>query len=452
MTRRYPAYRASGVEWLGEVPEGWDVVCLKHGCHVFPSNVDKHTIDGEIPVLLCNYTDVYYNDVITPDLAFMAATAKPEEIEKFTLQVGDVVFTKDSETSDDIGIAALITQELPGVVCGYHLSIARPHPNAYGPFIKRFFDSMSAKAYFEVNANGLTRVGLGQYAIDNLPLPLPPLPEQRAIAGFLDRETAKIDALVAEQRRLIDLLREKRQAVISHAVTRGLNPKAPLKPSGIDWLGDVPEGWEVVRLKSVLAEPLKYGANEAAADDDPDQPRFVRITDIDGRGRLREDTFRSLPYATAEQYLLEAGDILLARSGATVGKSFLYSAAWGQCCYAGYLIRARPKKSKVLPDFLYLYAQSDFYWQYLGSNQIQSTIQNFNAEKYSNLWLPLPPISDQAAIVAKMKDGAATFDTLTATADSAITLLQERRAALISAAVTGKIDVRASAPTETEAA
>ena len=263
--KRYPAYRDSGVEWLGEVPEGWQVVRLKHGCNVFPSNVDKHTIEGEIPVSLCNYTDVYYRDVITADIAFMQASARPEEIEKFTLQVGDVIFTKDSETADDIGISALVTEELPGVVCGYHLSIARPRRGVHGPFVKRFFDSGFAKASFEVSANGLTRVGLGQYAIDNVVFLLPPLREQTVIAAFLDVETAKIDGLVAEQRRLIDLLREKRQAVISHAVTRGLNPTAPLKPSGIDWLGDVPSHWTAPLSFKRVADRVVVGIAEAAA-------------------------------------------------------------------------------------------------------------------------------------------------------------------------------------------
>ncbi|WP_323033085.1 restriction endonuclease subunit S [Paracoccus sp. (in: a-proteobacteria)] len=240
----YPAYKDSGVEWLGEVPEGWEVLDLKHLCYVFPSNVDKHSHPDETPVQLCNYTDVYYNDRITASLKFMEATATDAEIAKFSLRVGDVIFTKDSETADDIGIAAIVSEELPGIVCGYHLSIARPNDGVDGRFIKAFFNSAAAKGYFAVSANGLTRVGLGQSAINNLQLAVPPLPEQRAIAAFLDRETAKIDGLIEEQRRLIALLAEKRQATISHAVTRGLNPSARLKPSGVDWLGDVPEGWE----------------------------------------------------------------------------------------------------------------------------------------------------------------------------------------------------------------
>ena len=237
---RYPAYKDSGVEWLGEVPGHWDVKRLKQACHVFPSNVDKKSYDGETPVKLCNYTDVYYNDTIAAETDFMAATATQEQIAKFTLRSGDTIITKDSETADDIAIAAYVPEDLPGVICGYHLSMIRPTQATSGAFVKRLFDSSYVKSCVAVRANGLTRVGLGQYEIDNLDLPFPPLSEQTQIAAFLDRETAKIDALVAEQQRLMVLLKEKRQAVISHAVTKGLDPDAPMKPSGIEWLEEVP--------------------------------------------------------------------------------------------------------------------------------------------------------------------------------------------------------------------
>lgn len=216
---RYPEYRPSGVEWLGEVPGHWEVKRLKQACHVFPSNVDKKSHDGETPVSLCNYTDVYYNETITADIEFMAATASTDQIAKFTLRAGDTIITKDSETADDIAIGAHVPADLPGVVCGYHLSMIRPLADTNGAFVKRLFDSTYVRSCVAVRANGLTRVGLGQYEIDNLELPFPPPEEQQSIAAFLDRETGKIDALVAEQENLIALLKEKRQAVISHAVT-----------------------------------------------------------------------------------------------------------------------------------------------------------------------------------------------------------------------------------------
>jgi type I restriction enzyme, S subunit len=170
--------------------------------------------------------------------------------------------------------------------------------------------------------------GIAVDVIVNLEIPVPPLHEQRAIADYLDRETAQLDGLVAAKERVLGLLAEKRRALITRAVTRGLDPCAPLRDSGIPWLGEIPAHWTATRMKFLATEPLAYGANEAALEDDPSFPRFVRITDVDSEGNLRDETFKSLPPEVAEPYLLRDGDVLLARSGATVGKAFIYKPAW----------------------------------------------------------------------------------------------------------------------------
>jgi type I restriction enzyme S subunit len=209
----------SGVEWLGEVPEHWEVRRFKHKTNIFPSNVDKKSYDDEISIKLCNYTNVYYSSSIKFDMDFMNATATEQQIRKFTLKAGDTIITKDSESSDDIAISAYVPKTLEGVICGYHLSIVRPKANVYGAFIKYLFDSRYAKSKFAVLANGLTRVGLGQYQLDNIEMPFPSFHEQQIIAQFLDQETTKIDDLIAESQNVIELLKERRSALISSAVT-----------------------------------------------------------------------------------------------------------------------------------------------------------------------------------------------------------------------------------------
>jgi type I restriction enzyme S subunit len=208
------------------------------------------------------------------------------------------------------------------------------------------------------------------------------------------------------------------------------------KVSGVEWLGEVPEGWEVRRLKNLVEEPLKYGANESAELDDRTLPRFVRITDIDDSGGLRDDTFKSLPEIVAEPYLLKQGDVLLARSGATVGKSFIYSTQWGPACFAGYLIRARLNQKVCLAQWLYYFCQTDGYWGYVIGSQIQATIQNVSAEKYANLYLPLPPLAEQTAIAAFLDRETAKIDELVAEQRRLMELLKEKRQAVISHAVT----------------
>ena len=273
-------------------------------------------------------------------------------------------------------------------------------------------------------------------------LSIPPDHEQQKIASFLDHETAKIDTLIAKQEKLIELLKEKRQAVISHAVTKGLNPNAPMRDSGVEWLGEVPEHWEVKKIKYIVKEPLLYGANEAAEDIDKSQPRFVRITDVDEDGTLRDDTFRSLPQEIALPYMLKDGDILLARSGGTVGKSFIYRNSWGSCCFAGYLIKASINEGIIDADWVYFNTLTNFYWDWIKSSQIQATIQNVSADKYNNFEIAIPSKDESREIIDFLFKSLKRFDDLTLKSESAIKLMQERKTALISAAVTGKIDVR----------
>jgi type I restriction enzyme, S subunit len=233
----YPEFKDAGGGWIGKIPMHWSANRLKFVANAFASNVDKKTKEGEIPVTLCNYTDVYYNDAVRADMPFMAATATQEQVNKFTLRAGDTIITKDSEDPNDIAVPTFVVQDMPGIICGYHLSVIRPTPMMSPGFLNKIFQCAFARAYFATRSNGLTRYGLGGQALDNVVFPIPSLEEQTQIAKFLDYETAKIDALIEKQQQLIALLKEKRQAVISHAVTKGLNPGAPMRDSGVEWLG-----------------------------------------------------------------------------------------------------------------------------------------------------------------------------------------------------------------------
>ena len=190
-----------------------------------------------------------------------------------------------------------------------------------------------------------------------------------------------------------------------------------------------------VRFKFTSDLPLKYGANAAAEFDNPEWPRFVRITDVTANGDLRENTFRSLPPEVARSYELEEGDILLARSGATVGKSFIYGPSWGMACFAGYLIRSRTS-SAYCPKFLYWYLQSAEYWAAIQSNLIQATIQNFSAEKYANIRVPSPCLEVQERIATFLDDKTAQIDALIEKKRALLDRLAEKRQAIITQAVT----------------
>lgn len=209
------------------------------------------------------------------------------------------------------------------------------------------------------------------------------------------------------------------------------------KKSGIPWLGEVPEHWEVKRLKFMLSEKLKYGANESAESDEPEQPRYIRITDIDEQGNLKDDTFKSLEFEKAKDYLLNVNDILLARSGATVGKSFLYKENLKNfACYAGYLIRARLDQKKFNANFVNYYFQSTGYWDWIKSVNIQATIQNVSAEKYNDFVLSVPTLIEQTAIAHYLDTKLGEIDALIDKQQMLLEKLAEQRTAVITHAVT----------------
>lgn len=214
------ALKPSGIEWLGEVPEHWEVALIKHVADVRFSGVDKHSHDHETPVRLCNYTDVYKNDRITDDMDLMRATATAAEIARLTLKAGDVILTKDSETPDDIGVPAWVPEDLPGVVCAYHLGLLRPVPDrVLGEFLFRAIGSARTAQQFHVLATGVTRFALGKHDVKNAVIALPPVEEQKAICHWITDECKPLDDAIARTEEEIKLIREYRDRLIADVVT-----------------------------------------------------------------------------------------------------------------------------------------------------------------------------------------------------------------------------------------
>ena len=214
------ALRPSGIEWLGEVPEHWEVALIKHVADVRFSGVDKHSHDHETPVHLCNYTDVYKNDRITDNMDFMRATATTSEIGRLTLKAGDVILTKDSETPDDIGVPAWVTDDLPGVVCAYHLGLLRPVPDrVLGEFLFRAIGSARTAQQFHVLATGVTRFALGKHDVKNAVITLPPVEEQTTICRWITDECKPLDDAITRTEDEIKLIREYRDRLIADVAT-----------------------------------------------------------------------------------------------------------------------------------------------------------------------------------------------------------------------------------------
>ncbi|BBL58857.1 hypothetical protein MKFW12EY_24700 [Methylomonas koyamae] len=219
----------SGFDWLGDIPEHWSITLLKHIADVRFSGVDKHSHDNEIPVRLCNYTDVYKNNEINAEMALMQATATPSEISRLTLQAGDVIITKDSETPEDIAIPAWVPESLPGVVCAYHLGLLRPDLNQLkGEFLFYAIGSSQVAEQLHVLATGVTRYALSKHDVKNAVIPLPPIEEQKSICTWIKNESGPLDDAIRSASEEIKLILEYRDRLIADVVTGQIDVR--------DWL------------------------------------------------------------------------------------------------------------------------------------------------------------------------------------------------------------------------
>ena len=427
--RAYPAYKDSGIEWIGQVPEHWKVARVKRLASL--RNERRNDVS----------TDTIYiglEDVEAGSGQYKPTNGSSRQSEDSTVGIfyeGDVLYGKLRPY-----LRKAIISEMAGC-CSTEFLVLRAEKTE-PRWLQEWLLTPDVTHQIESGCEGAKMPRADWGHIGSIEVVYPDQPEQAQILTTLDRETARIDALVEKKTRFIELLKEKRQALITHAVTKGLDPNVKMKNSGVEWIGQVPEHWEVKPFKYILSAPMSYGANESAESDDPNHPRYIRITDLTENGTLREDTFKTLPWDKAYSYLLSDGDILLARSGATVGKSFLYRETNGAACFAGYLIKASCNEEKALPKYIYAYLQSHSYWEYISGSNIQSTIQNVSAEKYSSMVLPVPQREEQATIAATLDRETARIDALIGKAEQSITLLKERRSAFITAAVTGQIDLR----------
>lgn len=424
----YSDYKESGVEWLGRIPSHWMIKRLKYVIRNISDKVNAK--ESELRYLGLENIESFTGKLI--DSVELESEGVGHEFQK-----NDVLFGKLRPY-----LAKVYLAEERGLSSTEAL-IFRASEKIHPKFLSYY--CLSQDFINEVNGTtfGSKMPRASWDDISSFSVCFPEIQEQQAISNYLDKKLAQIDTLITKQQALLEKLAEQRIALISNAVTKGLNPDVEMKESGVEWLGKIPLDWTIKRLKFLLVGKLKYGANESAESEDLGQPRYIRITDIDEKGNLRDETFKSLEIEKAQEYLLKDLDILLARSGATVGKSYLYHKnSVGSACYAGYLIRARLNFHKFDAEFVNYFLQSKNYWDWINSINIQSTIQNVSAEKYSDLVLAIPPLLLQKQIVQILKAEDLEFEITTNKGNELITLLKEYRSTLITQAVTGKIDVR----------
>jgi type I restriction enzyme, S subunit len=429
---KYSSYKDSGAKWLGDVPSHWNTLSNKYIFKIKKNQVGKKSKDYVLLSLTLN--GVIKRDMDNPQGKFPAEFDTYQEVKK-----GDFIFClfDVEETPRCVGLS-----DFDGMITGAY-TVMESNNNFDKNYLYYFYFNLDSDKRLKPLYTGL-RNTISKENFFSLKSFIPLKEEQTAIAAFLDRKTALIDQAVDIKKKQIELLKERRQILIHKAVTRGLNPNAKLKDSGVEWIGQIPEGWEVKKLKYCLINKLKYGANESGVEYNAILPRYVRITDFGQDGKLSEDNKLSLSWSQGEDYLLKDGDILFARSGATVGKTYQFRKSMsveGNYCFAGYLIKAESNHELILSDFLYLYTNSNLFNNWKEGIFNKATIENIGADKYSQLMVVIQPLIEQKEILEKFKIDNEKITNAISLKQQEIEKLKEYKATLINSAVTGKIKI-----------
>ena len=411
------------IDLFGEAPAHWRTMRLRQTVTACSNGVWGGEPRGDASDIVCVRVSDFDRlrlrvDLRHPTLRSVAQVHRRGRM----LARGDLLLEKSGGGENQpVGAVVLYDADTPAVCSNF---IARM-PMARG-FEPRYLCYLHAALfYLRVNCRSIHQTtgiqNLDSAAYLSEKVRIPDLAEQREMAADLDRKNAWVDQVVENKEHLLELLKQKRHALISHAI------------AGVK---GTPAHWPVTRLKFIRSGAFLYGANEPAVLEDRAAPRYIRITDLNDDGTLRDDTFQSLPEPLAARYLLQDGDILLARSGATVGKALRYRAEWGRACFAGYLVRLRPDRRKALPDYLYYYTQSQAFRHQVSECAVQSTIPNVSAERYANFSISLPPLEEQEAIVRFLDRRTRTLDSALRVVSRQLAKLREYRRALIVTAVT----------------
>ncbi len=445
---RYERYKDSGVEWIGEIPEGWNCKSLKYMLR--PGN-DGIKIGPFGSALKSEYltSDGYkvygQENVINDDFerGFRHIDEnKFQELEVYEILTGDLLITMMGTT----GLAKLVPSKIKKGIMDSHLIRVRPDDNQVHPIFLQVLINDSAYIFHQKKllSNGSIMEGLNSSIIKSFSIVLPPPPEQTAIATFLDRKTAEIDQLIANKEKLIALYEEEKTTIINRAVTRGLDPAAKTQPSGVDWLGDIPEHWEVKRLKYFVSKvgsgvTPKGGASVYQLDGIP----LLRSQNIHFIGLKLDD----VAYISQETHddmsnsKVMVGDVLLNITGASIGRCYFADEVLGEANVNQHVCIIRPTTT-IETKFLYYLLRSDVGQKQIDIEQTGSGREGLNFESLKNFNLCFPPPSEQTAIVTHIETECARLDAIIAKFKKQIELFKEYRTTLISEVVTGKIDLR----------
>jgi type I restriction enzyme S subunit len=446
MMAKYDKYKDSGIEWLGDIPKHWELkrfrYCFKNGKGL--SITKENLIDEGVPCVSYGEIHSKYGFEVDPDKDTLACVSEKylESNESSLLFKGDFIF---ADTSEDIEGAGNFTHlcSSKNVFAGYHTVISRISIRAYPKYVAYVFDSLAYRTQIRRKVQGVKVYSITNKILKDTILWFPESQEQTAIANYLDKKTAKIDRLINNKKAQIERLKEIRQIEINNAVTKGLNPSAKLKPSGIEWLRDIPEHWEVKRLKQIVATKITDGPHTTPDFVDDGVP-FISAQAIN-HNRINFDDMRGfitkeLDEEYSKKVKPQRNDIFIVKSGATTGRiacveTDLDFNIWSPLA----LVRSNP--NKVFYRYLFIQLQSHLFKTQIEIGWSFGTQENIGMGVIECLFIALPPIKEQVAIADYLDQKVLKIDQLVNNIDLQIEQLQEIRKIEIYNAVTGKIKV-----------
>jgi type I restriction enzyme S subunit len=438
--------KPSEIKWIKEIPKHWENKKLKFLTKFDLSTVNRHTNDNQPKVSICHYPQVYNNEKITKKTELSEGTCSEKELQKFQIKKDDVLITKDSETRDDIGVPVYIVENLKNTVSGYHIAHITPNKTELsGLFFFRYLQSNYTSGYFETEANGVTRYGLGKGSIGNLKILFPSIvDEQIEISNFLEAKISKIDLKISTNKKLVKFLKEKKQTEINHVMTQGLDPSIKLRDSEIDWIGNIPEHWKICRIKHYTSKITSGSTPKGGAEiyEDSGIP-LLRSQNIHFDGLHLDDVayINEEIYSKMFRTQLEDLDVLLNITGASIGRCTYVPESFGKGNVNQHVCIIRTS-SKLFYGFLHMFLMSDLIQNWIHAVQMGASREGLTFEDIGNLPIPIFEQNEQKQITSFLQHEISKIDSLVSNLESQIQKLQEYRQSLISNAVTGQIDVR----------
>ncbi|MBS9996317.1 restriction endonuclease subunit S [Vibrio alginolyticus] len=430
--KAYPDYKESGVEWLGDVPENWSVHSLKRTVDNVTNGIWGSEPDGENDLIVIRVADFNRNQLNISDDKLTFRSIENKDRKTRLLKKGDLLIEKSGGGDKTlVGCVVLFDKDYEAVTSNFVAKMT-PQQGFDSSFLRYAFSYLYAGKvnYSSIKqTTGIQNLDSEAYLLEKLAFPL--YEEQQKIANFLDHETAKIDTLIAKQEKLIELLKEKRQAVISHAVTKGLNPDAPMKDSGVEWLGEVPEHWKACPLKTIskfrqgkLHEPYIH-----------EDGKFICVN-----SRFVSTEGEKFKYCSKNLSPVENEDILMVMSDLPNGRALAKALfVQGDNNFALNQRVCAITATEIDARFLYYQLNRNEYFLSFDDGCNQTNLSNYVFKNFPAL---VPYKAEQCEIAEYLDRQTESFDRLVEIANRQIELMKERKTALISAAVTGKIDVR----------